>query len=588
MNVLTYNPDALTKYTVIPLGRACECQATRIEFVVSSWLSRFPGGEIALYIKDPNEEMYLGDVRTVDGVASWVLRESDTKVPGYGSLELALIGANGEKKLSAVATTKLEASLVESETDAEYMQPWIERAAEIQAATQTAARAAATHAAVASAGASNAVEAQEAAEAAREAAEAAQEAAAESEKNAESFMNGASFSVKRAQDAANSAQLARNFADQSAEAASAAMQSATASAEAATASATTAAEEAERAKAEADRAEASANQAAEHAAQGTAAIESAKGAAVEAISDKGAEVLASIPEDYTKLAEDAKTHAPCIACGASGALVSMTDAAARDAVSVVSTIEPTVDGVSAITLTRTGRNLVSHLDYNTTNGHKSTIITQDVIDVTSPAQYDYGNISVPVKAGVTYTLVIDWDVYGRDPNSTAVTQCGYYFGQAGMSTAPVPTNANGVKRIVKTYSFDSDLTARLSWCPNYVSVLPACSRTRIMLLEGAYTADTAPAFEPGVKKILTATLPETVHGGTLDWVTGLLTITHDADGVLLAEPVTHQLDPQTLTMLKGYNAVWSDAGEVLVVYIADTKMYIDNQLAAIAAANLNV
>lgn len=159
MNVLTYNPDVMTKYTVIPLGKACECRATRIDFSVGAWLARFPGGTIALYIKDPNGGMYLADVKTAEGVASWVVMATDTKVPGYGSLELALIGANGEKKLSAVATTKLEMSLVDSETDAEYMQPWIERAAEIQADTETAARAAAEHAAAASMSADQAAQA---------------------------------------------------------------------------------------------------------------------------------------------------------------------------------------------------------------------------------------------------------------------------------------------------------------------------------------------------------------------------------------------------------------------------------------------
>lgn len=159
MNVLTYNPDAMTKHTVVPLGRACECRATRVDFEVASWLARFPGGTIALYIKDPNGEMYLADVKAVDGVASWVVTATDTTVPGYGSLELALIGANGEKKLSAVATTKLETSLVESEPDAEHMQPWIDRAAEIQHDTEAAARAAAEHAAAASVSANQAAQA---------------------------------------------------------------------------------------------------------------------------------------------------------------------------------------------------------------------------------------------------------------------------------------------------------------------------------------------------------------------------------------------------------------------------------------------
>lgn len=159
MNVLTYNPDVMTKNTVIPLGRACECRATRIDFSVESWLARFPGGTITLYIKDPNGEMYLADIKPAGGVASWVVKAADTTVPGYGSLELALIGTNGEKKLSAVATTKLEMSLVESDPGTEHMQPWIDRAAEIQHDTETAARAAAEHAAAASVSANQAAQA---------------------------------------------------------------------------------------------------------------------------------------------------------------------------------------------------------------------------------------------------------------------------------------------------------------------------------------------------------------------------------------------------------------------------------------------
>lgn len=159
MNVLTYNPDVLTKSTVIPLGKACECRATRIDFSVSSWLTRFPGGTIALYIRDPNGEMYLAVITVTDGVASWVIRETDTTVPGYGSLELALIGANGEKKLSAVATTKLDTSLVDTGETPDHAQPWLERAADMQAATETAAREAATHAAAASVSADQAAQA---------------------------------------------------------------------------------------------------------------------------------------------------------------------------------------------------------------------------------------------------------------------------------------------------------------------------------------------------------------------------------------------------------------------------------------------
>jgi len=55
----------------------------------------------------------------------------------------------------------------------------------------------------------------------------------------------------------------------------------------------------------------------------------------------------------------------------------------------------------------------------------------------------------------------------------------------------------------------------------------------------------------------------------------------------LLEPRTVQLTQQQLELLKGYNAVWSDTGDTAMTYIADTKMYIDNAINAIAASIIN-
>lgn len=51
-------------------------------------------------------------------------------------------------------------------------------------------------------------------------------------------------------------------------------------------------------------------------------------------------------------------------------------------------------------------------------------------------------------------------------------------------------------------------------------------------------------------------------------------------------PRTIQLDPQTLTLLKGANALWSDCGDTAVTCVADTRLYIDNALAALMAATV--
>ena len=86
---------------------------------------------------------------------------------------------------------------------------------------------------------------------------------------------------------------------------------------------------------------------------------------------------------------------------------------------------------------------------------------------------------------------------------------------------------------------------------------------------------------------LTADLPETIYGGTLNWTAGVLVSTLDADGNELTEPKTIQLTPQQLNMRKGANNVWSSTGSTDLTYVADTKMYINRELAAIAAAALN-
>ncbi|MBR6426150.1 MAG: hypothetical protein IKS29_09365 [Oscillospiraceae bacterium] len=52
----------------------------------------------------------------------------------------------------------------------------------------------------------------------------------------------------------------------------------------------------------------------------------------------------------------------------------------------------------------------------------------------------------------------------------------------------------------------------------------------------------------------------------------------------LATPVTYQLTPTEVTTLLGTNNIWSDCGDSTVEYRADTKLYIDKKIAALAAA----
>jgi hypothetical protein len=206
----------------------------------------------------------------------------------------------------------------------------------------------------------------------------------------------------------------------------------------------------------------------------------------------------------------------------------------------------------------------------------------------------------------------------------------------------------------------SAVTAELNGTPDPVAgtVQSITPHNSVRLYHGA-------AYDEAAEAIAQAALPSAIYGGTLDWMTGVLTVTHDlldatssawkasqtakrynftvqsasldacthyplggmnkdnsfwrsgsqaafntefdtleawtaylaeqsAAGTPLcilrclpeAQRYTVQLDPHTLTMLKGNNAIWSDTGSTSVCYIADTKLYIDSKFTALQNAIL--
>lgn len=125
----------------IDLGRACECQAMRLEFDISSWKDKYPSCEVQLIVKNPAGVVYRADVDCTGAVIGWTLTEKDTTAPGYGEIELAMYDGNGRKILSAIAKTHMEKSLLlEEPTEAPTpAQPWIDQAKEIAANAEAAA-----------------------------------------------------------------------------------------------------------------------------------------------------------------------------------------------------------------------------------------------------------------------------------------------------------------------------------------------------------------------------------------------------------------------------------------------------------------
>lgn len=72
-----------------------------------------------------------------------------------------------------------------------------------------------------------------------------------------------------------------------------------------------------------------------------------------------------------------------------------------------------------------------------------------------------------------------------------------------------------------------------------------------------------------------AAYPSTLVGTTLESLNAYVAGTPLRVVYPLQTPYTVQLTPQQLELLKGCNNVWSDNGDTTLVYLADTKLYID-------------
>lgn len=428
------------------------------------------------------------------------------------------------------------------------------------------------------------------------------------------------------------------------------------------------------------------------------AVQAAQTTAENSIVAKGESTLANIPDDYSSLAAQVLTKAPAIECDASGALVTVGDAAAQRAVQAVSTIaavqsgtgDPSPDnvrpisGFGAVILSRTQKNMLGFEDFSFTAStgaytdtctdgvfrrEVSQYVTTTFAVATTALQY----LKHPCIPAGTYTFTATY--------TGSATYTGLYL-EVTLSDGTIAKLPNGEPT---TIALGGTITGvRMTSKGFTAGTVIECT---MQLEAGAGTS-----YEPYSGATLTATLPETVYGGSLDWTTGVLTATHYvktldgteawADGgsnagvyaldygvlstvqtdnqrayhicshykpvkyasatlqtdmtaytvnatrllikdtshgeegdttdvklnnfkayladqaaegkpvtlVWPLKPASHrtiQLTPQQLDMLKGENHVWSDSGDTRLVYIADTKMYIDNALAAIAASIIN-
>lgn len=360
----------------------------------------------------------------------------------------------------------------------------------------------------------------------------AKESAIAAQEAAEDARDAATTAAAEAQDSAEAAEDAATRAVEAADAAQELAAAAEGNAKTAAAAAETATAAAEAAEGSAERAEAESAAAADKAA---AAQESAQAATA------AAESAAASAEETAEVAEVAKRSAPAIIVDAGGKLVQLTDGSERNAQELK----------SIITAVQAGSGTPSPANVRPIAGW-------DAVSLWSEADYDEA-------AEPMLTTDLPETIYGGVLNWTTgvltVTHVHYRLAVADMN-APYEKYPgwNGVPDLRKHMGALNITTGIASaWGQIGINTMSA-SNAQIILQGGTLQ-----------QSEWKATYPDLV----MDFVIPINN-TYDL-----------QLTPQQLALLKGRNSLWSNTGSTELSYIADTRLYIDNAVAALAAGMLN-
>lgn len=209
-------------------------------------------------------------------------------------------------------------------------------------------------------------------------------------------------------------------------------------------------------------------------------------------------------------------------------------------------------GWDEVNVIRTGKNLAAITDKDTTSSGVTIGIKDGIVTMNGTSTSNSGTVSLwktVLKPG-KYTLshnVLAGEMVNA-PENASVLNVGSSRTRLNAPTLTFTVNEEA------EYNFSIVRASSAVTYDNFTfSVQLECG-------------ETATEFETPKTQILTATLPETVYGGTLDWGTGVLTSTLDADGNELAQPKVFQLEPQQLSTIDGVNFVWSNCGDTKAIF----------------------
>ena len=475
----------------IEIGKAGENLARSCTIDYSAWLKEYGEGDLRIRaIRSGDAEPYpVTNVTTENGVATWTFTDADTAVKGYGEVQILYYVEDVLAKSRVWRTYTHRSLSTSSEEVPDPYQDWLSEVERIGSQIEEDAESASDSATRAAGSAS---EAAESALSATRSESSAQEYASAASSSAESAESSATAASRSATEASNYEYYSEQYMNEA--------KSAKFGAE----SARTGAENAKAA------AQASATAAAQSAEQAEEAAESI---------EESADLVQKLMDNQIK---DTAT----------GTIASFPDGADMPMVSLVADIDPIQDtsggapspsnicpisGCDSVDVSVAGKNLIPF-------PYDGSTVSQSGITVTPNSDGSF------VLNGTATATVYLWLVDKTNnipswvkPNTTYTVSCGN--GQfnnaprAQMILYGSPTFAI----TESTRTTPSDLSVYTHFAV-FVQIGNGSTYTNKTIYPQIEVGSSATAFEPHTSDTHTTTLPQTVYGGTLDVVSGVLTV----------------------------------------------------------------
>ena len=269
-----------------------------------------------------------------------------------------------------------------------------------------------------------------------------------------------------------------------------------------------------------------------------------------------------------------------------------------------------ISGWDTVKVTRGGKNIypvkIGDDVFSNSSGASHSNNNGILVVVPDPTKNNSGVYSTNSATAIMrpfFGTLVGTYTYSFDVKASQAVTCTLGISGKGMKTNfPVTTDW---QRVSITADFNKDGAS--SGFVVYANMSSATIEVKDFQIE---TGSTVTSYEPYQGNTYNIPLGRTVYGGTLDVTTGELVVdkamiesyngetlpsewisdrdvyaagttpTTGAQVVYeLTTPQTYTLTPQQVTLLKGINNVFADAGTVEVKYSADIQLYIDSKIA---------